>query len=115
MMLMADRMSGLLLDVIDRHPGVLVGTTAAVSGAVLGIAEESGIPAWGLGAGTIGAVASVVAVCARVLLTDIAHLRARISELEMAERERAVAMDVERADLIARIRQLEDLLRGDGR
>ncbi len=113
-MTVIDRLSSLVVDIAENHPGALMGAVAAVSGTILGVVD--GItPSTTAAVGMITAVSGLVVTVMKVLLADIRHLRARITELEHAERERAAAMDAERADLIARIRQLEDMLRGDGR
>ena len=110
----ADRLSSLVVDTAERHPGAVMGAVATVSGGVLAITDGIS-PSTAAAVGVITAISGLVTVCVKVLLADIRHLRARVSELEHAERERAAAMDAERAELIQRIRQLEDMLRGDGR
>ena len=114
-MAVIDRLSTFVVDIAEHHPGAVVGATAAVSGTVLAVVDGSLTPSVAAAAAVLSAMTGLVVTVLKVLLADIRHLRARITELEHAERERAAAMDAERADLIARIRQLEDRDRGDGR
>lgn len=111
---MLDRSTSMFEAAVDRHPAALVGATGAVSATVLGIVDgldASAIAASGLLTVTVALVTLVV----RVLLADIKGLRARVATLESREDARLAVLTADNADLVQRIRQLEDRLHGDGR
>ncbi len=113
-MMMIERGTALFEAAVERHPSALVGLTAAVSSTVLGVVD--GLTASTAAASAVAtATVALVTLVVRALLADIKGLRARVAELETREADRMRAVEAERADLVARIRQLEDMLRGDGR
>ena len=111
---MLDRSTSLFEAAVDRHPGALVGATGAVSATVLGVVQ--GLDATTIAAsGLLTVTVALVTLVVRVLLADIRGLRARVATLEAREDARLAVALSDNADLVARIRQLEDRLHGDGR
>jgi hypothetical protein len=109
-----DRSTSLFEAAVERYPAALVGATGAVSTSVLGVVQ--GLDATTIAAsGLLTVTVALVTLVVRVLLADIRGLRARVATLEEREDERLRAVVADNADLIARIRDLEDRLRGDGR
>jgi hypothetical protein len=109
-----DRSTNLFEIAVDKHPTWLVGATGAISTAVLGIVQGFDGPTLAA-SGLLTVTVALVTLTVRVLLADIKGLRARVAFLEAREDERLKELVSDNVDLVARIRQLEDRLHGDGR
>ncbi len=113
-MLVAERWVTVWEGWIEEHPARLVAGSTSVVGATLAIVDGMSVTTIA-NIGVLGFTLSMVTMIVRTLLLLLRNERAANREMREQLQRNADRLQADNAELVARIRDLEDRLRGDGR